>query len=311
MEFRTYDEVEGTHVARLNISAFGWNLDSKSVSKIRKNDKNCPDWFALYAVEKGEVMSLIGAVFPLVESTEGTMKVGFFCGVVTSPKHARKGLSRALFKKLHERMHEDGAELFILGTGQTLVAHQLYFSLGYRDFQTFDLGSRRGRRPKKPNIKLKVRKRSGEEIYRLHKSSNKEQMGFVHRHPNFVAARLTWGWWGSLDNVCTFLRDDRVIGYALISTNPSRLMIREICCPNTADIPECITALEHRFPSTYTVCDLHTRGDIQKALGEVDLSLDLTTYGVLMGRVAKRSRSVKTLLGYGTGRFNFTTVDSY
>jgi len=58
MKTLEYDEVDGQQVLELNLICFGWLLSPDQVKLIRKLDKKrVPNYFALYAVEKEEVLS--------------------------------------------------------------------------------------------------------------------------------------------------------------------------------------------------------------------------------------------------------------
>ena len=130
MQFKTYDEVDPSQVATLTLAGFGWNLDAIAAKKLRRLDPNCSDWFAMYAVEGDEILAQAGASYPHIETTDCTMKLGYIWGVTTSPGHARGGIARTLMEKVQDQMRDDGVEMFALSTAKSLVAYNLYASLG-------------------------------------------------------------------------------------------------------------------------------------------------------------------------------------
>lgn len=312
MQFKTYDEVDPDKVAKLTIAGFGWNLSADTVMKLRKRDLNCSEWFAMYAVENDKVLAQVGAAYPDIKTTEGKMKLGYVWGVTSLPDHARKGISRKLMEKVHSQMRDDGIEIFALSTHKSLVAHGLYETFGYVPIQDYGWGGRKIKKTKPGNIKIKVRKKSNEQTLRLFKEFSRDAYGFVHRHLKFVEPRCLW--FPYVTDVCTFFRGETPFAFALVSDSKRALMIRELCSPDIEAIPECVGALEKKFPRKHIFSTVHSRKDIIEALDTVNLAPTNPTYGVLMMRPPKGRKSAKalrTLVGADKGKFQFTSTDEY
>jgi predicted N-acetyltransferase YhbS len=312
MQFKTYDEVDPKAVATLTLSGFGWNLDADNVRKLRRQDKNCSAWFAMYATEGGNVIGQVGAAYPTVETIEGTMKLGYIWGVTTQPDKTKRGVARKLMERVHEQMIDDDVDLFALSTLRSLVAHGLYSSLGYHQVQRYGWNQRRIRRLKERRIRIKARKRSNDQIYKLYREFSEGAYGFVHRHPKFVEPRCLW--FPYVSDVCTFYRDDKAVGYVLTSVGKRGIVIREMFCPALEDVSSCVGALERKFPRKYITCLLHSREDVIRALDSADLAPTRPSFGVLMMRGPKRNlsrKSITKLIGKDTGRFQFTSTDEY
>lgn len=310
MKFKTYDEVNPKAVAKLTLAGFGWNLDAATVKKLRKNDKNCADWFAMYAVEGDEVIGQVGAAYPTIKTIEGPNRLGYIWGVTTQPDKTKKGIARKLMERVHEQMREDDVDLFALSTLKSLVAHKLYVSLGYHHIQPYGWTQRPVRKSKSQEISVKVRKRSSGQMYDIYKKFSKGAYGFVHRQPGFVEPRSLW--FPYVSDISTFYRNGEPIGYALTAAGKNAVTLREMFCPDLEDVPACVGALERKFPRKYINCLLHSREDLIRALGKADLAPTRPSFGVLMMRPPKGSASQETLLKLvGKGKFQFTSTDEY
>ncbi|KYK28635.1 MAG: hypothetical protein AYK23_00175 [Candidatus Proteinoplasmatales archaeon SG8-5] len=312
MRFRTYDEVDPRAVANLALAGFGWNLDAYSVRKLRRQDKNCPDWFAMYAVDDEDVIGQVGAAYPTIQTAEGPMKLGYIWGVTTQPDKTQKGVARKLMERVHEQMREDGAGIFALSTMRSLVAHGLYVSLGYHHVQPYGWNQRPIRKYKREGIRVNIRKRSTTQMFELYRTFSKGAFGFVHRHPKFVETRCLW--FPYISEINVFTRDDEPLGYALVLSGKRGVVIREIFCPISSNIPGCVRAIENRYQRRNITCLSHSRDDVIKALGSVDLAPERPSFGVLMMRMPKgrsSEKSIKKLVGKDRGRFQFTATDEY
>ncbi|MEW5937246.1 MAG: GNAT family N-acetyltransferase [Candidatus Thermoplasmatota archaeon] len=311
MRIATYDEIDPLEVLHLNVAAFGWFLDEDTVRKLRRIDPACSDWFALYGIEDGRVVSQIGATYPSIETIEGSARIGYVWGVATLPSSTRRGYQKRLLKELHERMRTEGAEIYFLATSKGLVAHALYQQCGYRDLQYFRWGMRssRGRRG---DIHIIKRKIGGSALFELYRRASKGGTGFVHREPNFP--RIVKAWMPhTYAEACIFLREGEKIGYALVQSPPPSPWVREIVCPEPSNIPSCLDALDARYRAGALCCGLHTRATTVGQLRSAGIALDRESHGVIMVRGAEpmSPRRIETLLGWNRGSFQMTALDVY
>jgi predicted N-acetyltransferase YhbS len=312
MQFKTYDEVDPKEVAKLTLAGFGWNLDRESVKKLRNQDRNCSDWFAMYAVEGDDVIGQVGAAYPTIKTIEGPMKLGYIWGVTTQPDKIKKGIARKLMERVHEQMREDGADIFALSTMRSLVAHGLYVSLGYHHIQPYGWNQRLCRKYKREGIRVNIRKRSTSQMFDLYKKFSKGAFGFTNRHPKFIEPRCLW--FQYISEINTFTREGEPVGYALTTSGKKGVVIREIFCPKLDDVPECVRAIESKYKRKYITCLLHSRDDLINALDSVDLAPTRPSFGVLMMRMPKgrsSEKSMKKPVGKDKGQFQFTSTDEY
>ena len=313
MRVAAYDEVDPDKAMRLNAMAFNWLLDSEKVAGIRKLDPACSDWLALYLMEGKEPVAQVGVCYPRIMTSEGEMKAGFVWGVATRPGLARKGYQKILFEAVHERMLDDGADLFVLMTLRSFVAHRLYEKFDYMDIVPFNWSVRRRGAKSKSNLNVRKKQWKSREIVRLYREASEGALGFARRADDFVAIRRAWTptW---LDDACLLERGGRTVGYALLSKWRDRLVIQEICCPEERNIPECVGALERAYDVQYVQFSTHTKRSTIKWAERASLPLDVSTYIVFMARGARRPISragLNGLLGIDRGIFQMTDLDSY
>jgi len=313
MRVASYDEVDRDRAMRLNAMAFNWLLDAEKVAAIRKLDPACSDWLALYLMDGQEPVAQVGVCYPRLMTTEGEMKAGFVWGVATRPGLAHRGLQKQLFGPVHERMLDDGADLFVLMTLRSFVAHRLYEKFDYKDIMPFNWSLRRRRAKSKSNLNVLKKQWKSKEIVELYREASEGMMGFSRRADDFVAIRRAWTptW---LDDVCLLERRGRALGYALLSKWKDRLVIQEICCPEERYIPECVAALERAYDVPYIQLSTHTKRSTVKWAEKAGLTLDLGTYIVFMARGARRpipKAGLERLLGMDKGMFQMTDLDSY
>ena len=203
-------------------------------------------------------------------------------------------------------------ELFALSTMKSLVAHRLYVSLGYQDVLPYGWGKKIAGKRKYNGVKVTVKKRSDEEIYRLFRRFSKGALGFVHRHPKFIEPRCTW--FPYITNVCKFYRGDKAVGYTLTTIGPKSVAIREICAPKIEEFSSLIDALERKYPGKTLYCMVHGRDDIINTLEQSGLAPTIPSFGVLMMRRPKgksTEKGMKKLVGKSVGKFQFTSTDEY
>ncbi len=311
MKFKFYDEVDPEQANLINLISHGEPGDARTVAKIRKSDPFCSPWFRMYVLEGDRVTAQVGAQYPMIETTEGTVKAGFIEAVAGMPSFARKGYAKALMKRVHEQMLEDGVELFILGTSKILVAYSMYPKLGYHEMVPFNWGLKPWQKHPAGDVKLKVRMHAtdrGDEMFRKLAHGN---LGFVHRPKDYPKLKCSWG--AHYNKAISFYRDGRPIGYALIRLPDGFLNVRELVCPDLADYGPCLRALENRFPNRYVSQSIVSRRCLVnefRAHGFVEGD----SWGVIMAMDAKGKLSqagVKNILGIDRDRFQLFTIDTY
>jgi predicted acetyltransferase len=245
MKILEYDEVDGQQVLELSISCFGWFLGPDEVKTIREVDDRIPDYFALYAVEKEEILSQVGVVTLDTQCDHGIEKVGFIWGVCTKSNEARKGLAGKLIKEAHAKLAAQDIGYSFLGTGKSLVAYSLYRKLGYEDFISMDRALKTSKNKKQGDVAFSISK-SNDTIVNLFREYSKDLEGFIRRPSNFLEVRKAWSWM-PYDTVGVFSVDEKPIGYLVASKEGKIIKIRELCCPKSEDVQRCVSTLESEF----------------------------------------------------------------
>ncbi len=104
----------------------GWGaLDFSDINQARKTGYPATDYFGVYAVEGGEVLSAVRVIrFPFTTPNE-VRQVAGIQGVVTRRDTGRKGLAYKLLEEVHRRERASGKKFAMLWTGRGVVAHGL------------------------------------------------------------------------------------------------------------------------------------------------------------------------------------------
>ncbi|MCK5038105.1 MAG: GNAT family N-acetyltransferase [Thermoplasmata archaeon] len=313
MEFKFYDEVDPDQVNDIMLICHGEPAGRRLVDKIRRTDPFCSPWFRMYAVENDQVISQVGATYPIIETTQGKMKIGYVEGVATMPSHARKGVARKLMLKVHEQMMEDDVELFFLGASLTGVAPALYSKLGYHVIGEYDWGMKKHQTYPRNDVTMKIRRHKIDDGNKLFRKYSKGKLGFIHRPDDYPKKKSTWG--AFYQKTVTFYRNEKPIGYALIRPMGEFLSIRELVCPNDKDFTPCLQSLENYYKKSNFV----TRSLVGPATDLTKKYEDhgfrsMETWGVHMAMDPKGKMSqkqVEKLLGIDKNMFQIFMMDTY
>jgi GNAT superfamily N-acetyltransferase len=315
MKILEYDEVDGQQVLELNLVAFGWFLSPEQAGIIRKADNTrVPEYFALYAVEKGKVLSQVGVVTIDTKTSSELEKVGFIWGVCTRPKAARRGYAKKLLNEAHERLGHEDIRYSFLGTGKSLVAYDLYDKLGYMDFMTFDRGLKvcikDGEKELDVTYSSSVR---NEIIVELFAKYSKDLLGFIQRPNNFLDVRKAWSWM-PFNLVGAFKKRGKHIGYIVASKEGKVIRIRELCCPKIEDIGRCIAAFENKLKPDYLLLDGITGSFLKNAFTKFSFKIFTDSWGILMVKDLNDKHQIKQIrdmYGVGEEKFSMTPIDEY
>jgi predicted acetyltransferase len=176
-------------------NAFWGFSDFDAQARWRRAGANFADYFAVYAVEREQVLSKV-VVFRFPFTTRrGTVKAAGIASVTTRPDAGSRGLARLLIEDAHRREREDGAQLALLYTNRSWYAHTLYEKLGYRDvWQPFRALRLIGGIP--DGFPGRARVRAGrisdvKAIEALHARATRGQHGFTPRPSRWLKSRLS------------------------------------------------------------------------------------------------------------------------
>ena len=311
MQFKFYDEVDPEQVNRINLVCHNEPADAKTVARIRKKDPFCSQWFRMYAVEGDRIIAQVGVQYPLVRTAEGEAKAGFIEAVAGTPSFARKGYAKALMKKVHEQMLDDGVGIFVLTTSKILVACSMYPKLGYHEMLPLAWGIKNWEKHPAGDVKLKVSAHAPDGSDAMFRKMVHGSLGFVRRPIGYPKLKCAWG--PHYSKAVSFSREGKSIGYALIRQPEGFLNVRELVCPDLKDYGACLRALENRFPSRYVTRSLVTKeGPAREFLKHGFTGAE--TWGTFMAMHARGKMSQKqvmTLLGIDRDRFQMFALDTY
>jgi GNAT superfamily N-acetyltransferase len=311
MQFKFYDDVDPEQVNQINLICHNEPADERTLAGIRKSDPFCSPWFRMYAVEGERIIAQVGAQYPRIETAEGEAKAGFIEAVAGTPSFARKGYAKALMKKVHEQMRDDGVDIFALTTSRILVAYDMYPKLGYHDIMGFNWGLKRGAKYPKGDVKVKVARHlptGGDKLFRELAQGN---LGFVRRPNSYPEKKCSWG--AHYTKAVSFSREGEPIGYALVRLMEDFLNVRELVCPDLADMAPCLRALENRFPRKQVSRSISGRDSISQRFRDHGFA-EGESWGMFMAMDAKGKLSrkqVKNMLGLGRDRFQMFALDTY
>lgn len=138
-------------------------------------------------------------------------------------------------------------------------------------------------------------------------------LGFVHRPNNFISIRKAWEWM-PLDLIGVFRKKDELIGYVLGVKEGEIVKIRELCCPRSTDICECIKALERCLEPKHILFNFISRKSIVKNLTESGFKFFYPTLSVYMIKDLEQKQKIdkiQYLYGISEDKFQMTSIDYY
>ena len=312
MQFKFYDEVDPEQVNLINLISHNEPGDARTVSRIRKKDPFCSPWFRMYAMEGEEIIAQVGAQYPAIQTAEGEARAGFIEAVAGKPSYARKGYAKALMKKVHEQMLDDGIDIFALTTSRILVAYDMYPKLGYKEVIPLNWGIKGWQKYPAGDVKLKVNARTVEDGDALFRKQARGNLGFVRRPNDYPRLKCSWG--PHYSKAISFSREGKSIGYAYVrQPGAGFLNVRELVCPRAEDYGPCLRALENRFPSRYVTRSILTRKSPALEFSKHGFEV-ADTWGMFMAMDARGKMSqkqVKAMLGLDKDRFQMFALDTY
>jgi|HubBroStandDraft_1064217.scaffolds.fasta_scaffold186368_1 GNAT superfamily N-acetyltransferase len=183
------------------------------------------DYWGVYAVEDGQILSRVETLHLPFRGRVGRQTVVGISDVLTVPTGVRRGLARALLRRIHRREAAAGRRWSFLWTHRTWGAHSLYVDLGYEDVYSPPNALRPIPRSARnePPAGYRLRMARGDEADRLQRlldRATRLRLGFVPRGPNSTRIRLRLGW-RHRENYRILLRGKRAVGYAYLSASSS------------------------------------------------------------------------------------------
>jgi GNAT superfamily N-acetyltransferase len=137
MRILTHDEIPDSFDTQVQLLQLGANwgiFDFDQIKRAREMGYPSTDYFAVYAIEEGEIFAKVDTIHIDFETSKGELET--MCGisgVLTRRDKSRLGFAKQLLLDVHERERKSGIKYSILWTGRNNKAHNLYESLGYVD----------------------------------------------------------------------------------------------------------------------------------------------------------------------------------
>jgi len=212
----------------------------------------CAEYYAVYAVEDGRILSQVEVVRPRFTSDAGSEVVCGVAGVATRPDAVRRGLAGRLIREVHRREAALGQRWSFLWTHRSWGAHTLYERLGYRDVYSppsafRPLGLRRIRRFPSGYEWVTVTRRDLPTLERVFLRSTQGRLGFVSRPPGLLSARVRMGW-RVPENHRVLYRRGAAVGYAHLTFSPWHVGANEVLVDSPEHLVPMIDALESTEP---------------------------------------------------------------
>ncbi|KPK17939.1 MAG: hypothetical protein AMK69_25305 [Nitrospira bacterium SG8_3] len=314
LKIREYDELDAQEILELNKGSLGWSLTPEKAEKIRKLDPHVPDYFALFSVERGTVVSQVGAATVNTETISGTERLGFVWGVCTDPKAARKGYAGSLFEELHDRLSDDDIRYVLLGTSRGFVAYNLYKKLGYMDFIGLKWAIRQCKPMEKVTRDIAFTKTRKDSIFsEIWTRYTKGLLGFSKRPRDLIKIKKAWGW-PPINIAGIFQRKGKTLGYILANKVGKTITIEEIIAFKQKDFRDMLKVLEMKYKPRYMLYNLLEGSHGEKIYDNLGFTRTIDTWGTLMVKDIKNRKSIKDvhkMYGIGETKFFMTAMDMY
>jgi GNAT superfamily N-acetyltransferase len=298
---------------RLLDGTAGWGpLDSRMVGEARKLGYPAADYFGVYAVEKGQVLSMVRVLRVPFTTPDGTETVAGIQGVVTRRDQSRRKLARKLLEEVHRREKASGYRYVMLWTGRAMVAHGLYESLGYQDVYTPELAVKKCKDVAKPaGLEFRrIRMSETHLIEEMHRKAMAGRLGFTPRPDGIVDSVLKLGF-RSLAGFWLLLRGGEPVGYSLFERGTVRSSIDELVLSGVR-IEDALSSMESTVSGSWLSIRNTSVKDYFGALKIRGYSFSKFTYYGLMAAPLEVDKSANPhVLGTASKRFTCQQLDYF
>lgn len=219
MRITDYDDIPEDLETQIHLldASTGWiPMDFQKVKEARSLGYPVAPYFGVYAVEGREVQSVVRVLrLPYTLANGRRDTVSAIQGVITRRERSGRGLARMLLEEVHRREAEAGTKFVLLWTGHSIMAHNLYLSMGYSDVYTPMLAMRKCDKPLPRQRGYTARNLLEDEVdtvRRIHTESTKGRIGFTPRAEGLLPALYKVGFIGP-DSFRLILHDGEPIGY--------------------------------------------------------------------------------------------------
>jgi GNAT superfamily N-acetyltransferase len=223
-------------------------LGIEYIRKLRRLGFPATDYFSVYAVEDGQIVSKVETIDIQFSSAAGKATVTGISEVLTRPDGVGRGFAGALMDHVHRREKARGRRWSLLWTHRTWGAHRLYERLGYRDVYSFPSALKKlGRGPRTASPRgyswRRVEREKTGILDRLLATSTRGRWGFAHRFPRSFHARMALGW-NEPNHYRVLTYRSVPVGYARAVPGPRGLSVEEVVVTDEEHTDAMIRALE-------------------------------------------------------------------
>jgi GNAT superfamily N-acetyltransferase len=257
-EIRTLAEVPAAlypQIAALAVLDGDPPLGIEYIRTLRRLHYPATDYFALYGIESGQIVSKVETIDVPFRSEHGEETLTGISEVLTRPDGIGRGYARALMEAVHMRERGSGRRWSLLWTHRTWGAHRLYERLGYTDVYSFPSALKhvgRGARipiPRGYAWQLVQRGKTGV-LDRLLSASMRGRWGFVRRFPRSFHARIALGW-NEPKHFRVLTYRGTPVGYARAVAGPRGLTVEEAVVIGMEHAEAMVLALERLATGTW------------------------------------------------------------
>jgi GNAT superfamily N-acetyltransferase len=294
VEVVTYNDLKSTDsLLPLLDQAFRWPFNPRSFKKLIKIDPRLTSGpIGFCAVEKDKVLGFVGVLDIPTRTLDGRVEyVGGIYGVATLPSHTQRRISTILMNRAHKHFREKGYRFSFLTTSHTIIAHEFYAKLDYKDVTYFPsaykvLASKKARTARKE----KPSKVDFDEILRVYNECTKDKTGFVVRSIEFL----------KMVQKDQGLKPKHWIvskrGYTVFKEYDGGIWIREIIASNSKEMQKLLTLIEEKAKDI-----IYDRAVLDDTLVRVyearGYSIESKSHGVLMANALSPKASVEQTYG--------------
>lgn len=253
------------------------------------------EYYAVYAIDEGRILSRVEVVRPQFTSEGGSEVVCGLADVSTRPDSVRRGLAGRLIREVHRRESALGLRWSFLWTRRSWGAHSLYERLGYRDVYSppsaLRPSARRRPRPLPSGYEwVPATRRDIPTLERTFRRSTKGRLGFIARPPGLLAARIRMGW-RVPENHRILLHRGTAAGYAHLVFAPWHVGANEVLVDSPEHVVPMIDALESTAPErSISLGSTTFVRDAQRELERRGYSIYPLAHLTLMARRLTRER---------------------
>jgi len=309
MQIVEYDDVDPVSVLQLNTLALDFALTPEHVAHLRHSDPRLFPFFALYAVEKEQILGQVGAFRSPMISREGREEVGVIWALCTHPNNLGQEVASLLLNEVHTRMQAVDLRFSTVGINRNQMAYQFYQQHGYVDTQILATAIGRWETGHKPTrLKAQQAGPAGyEHIENLFKDISRNYLGYACRHVPFTPLHDKV----SLGDIWIISENNYPVGYALAHANKTILYICNLLLHDSFDVSEAVAAVVTEVKTQYV---------------KVKISRPVEIAGMQQGgfRVAQPTghtfmikplvpevthENARNLFGIGTDRFLISCLD--